>query len=72
MPKITRKTALWTLFIGATVFIFGAGSSAPIQKKPVSRRDAYFGLHFDLHPNNTDLALGADISEENIGNDRLP
>jgi hypothetical protein len=72
MPTIARKTTLWTLFIGAAVLMLGADSSAPIQKKPVPRRDAFFGLHFDLHSSETDVALGADISEENIGNDRLP
>jgi len=33
---------------------------------PIARKDAFFGLHFDLHPQATDTALGADISEENI------
>jgi len=33
---------------------------------PVPRKDAFFGLHFDLHPQATDTALGADISEDNI------
>ena len=32
----------------------------------VPRKDAFFGLHFDLHPQATDTSLGADISEENI------
>ena len=30
------------------------------------RKDAFFGLHFDLHPNKTDTVLGADITEKNI------
>jgi len=34
--------------------------------RPVPRNDAFFGLHFDLHPNKTDTTLGADISEDNI------
>jgi len=67
MPTIARKTALWTLFIGAFCVMLGAGQNKPIQKKPVPRRDSFFGLHFDLHPSETDVALGADISEENIG-----
>jgi hypothetical protein len=33
---------------------------------PVPRKDAFFGLHFDLHPQKTDTSLGADISAENI------
>lgn len=32
----------------------------------IPRKDAFFGLHFDLHPQATDTSLGADISEENI------
>jgi hypothetical protein len=35
-------------------------------KKPILRKDAFFGLHFDLHPSKTDTDLGADVSEENI------
>jgi hypothetical protein len=37
------------------------------RPKPLPRKDAFFGLHFDLHPQATDTALGADISEANIG-----
>jgi hypothetical protein len=36
------------------------------RSAPIPRRDAFFGLHFDLHPQATDTSLGADISEENI------
>ncbi|MGZ5438404.1 MAG: hypothetical protein ACXWFJ_01005, partial [Candidatus Aminicenantales bacterium] len=32
----------------------------------IARKDAFFGLHFDLHPGATDTVLGADISEANI------
>ena len=41
---------------------------APVAEKkgPVARKDAFFGLHFDLHPQKTDTSLGADITEENI------
>jgi len=35
-------------------------------KKPLARKNAFFGLHFDLHPNKTDTDLGADVSIENI------
>lgn len=52
----------------AAVILLSAQSSqgAETPKKPVPRKDAYFGLHFDLHPQKTDTSLGADISEENI------
>ncbi len=33
----------------------------------IPRRNAFFGLHFDLHPSDTDTSLGADTSERNIG-----
>src|SRR5512135_2941476 len=36
------------------------------RSTPVLRKDAFFGLHFDLHPQETDTSLGADISEDNI------
>jgi hypothetical protein len=35
-------------------------------KQPLRRKDAFFGMHFDLHPNKDDTVLGADISEENV------
>ncbi|HSA96927.1 MAG TPA: alpha-amylase family protein [Acidobacteriota bacterium] len=43
----------------------GATPAFP-RSAAVPRRDAFFGLHFDLHPQATDTSLGADISEENI------
>ena len=36
------------------------------RSAPIARKDAFFGLHFDLHPQATDTSLGADISEDNI------
>lgn len=35
-------------------------------KSALPRKDCFFGLHFDLHPNENDTALGRDTSEENI------
>ncbi len=40
--------------------------SAFPRSAPIARKDAFFGLHFDLHPQATDTSLGADISEDNI------
>lgn len=37
------------------------------RRPRVTRRDAFFGLHFDLHPRADDTVLGADITEANIG-----
>jgi len=36
------------------------------RSAPIPRKDAFFGLHFDLHPQETDTSLGADVSEDNI------
>jgi len=36
------------------------------RSAPIARKDAFFGLHFDLHPQASDTSLGADISEDNI------
>ncbi len=33
----------------------------------IARNKAFFGLHFDLHPNASDTELGADLSQENLG-----
>jgi hypothetical protein len=40
--------------------------SAARARRPIPRKDAFFGMHFDLHPNAQDTVLGADVSEENI------
>jgi len=32
----------------------------------IRRKDAFFGLHFDLHPGKNDTSLGADTAEENV------
>lgn len=37
------------------------GAAEPPRKL---RRDCFFGLHFDLHPQKTDKALGRDLTEE--------
>ncbi len=36
--------------------------------EPIPRRDAFFGMHFDLHPSAGDTSLGADADEDNIAN----
>jgi hypothetical protein len=43
-------------------------SPGPVQRptQPLPRAEAFFGVHFDLHPSATDTSLGADITEENI------
>ena len=36
------------------------------SKKPLSRKEAFFGLHFDLHPGKNDTRLGEQITEDMI------
>ena len=51
-----------------------AGLALPLVRLPLAaagpprlaRKDCYFGLHFDLHPNPSDPALGRDVSEEMV------
>ena len=44
-----------------------AEPAAFAQSKPqVERKEGFFGIHFDLHPNKSDTMLGRDVSEENI------
>ncbi len=33
---------------------------------PIPRKDAFFGVHYDLHPGPDDTNLGADVTEENV------
>ncbi len=44
-----------------------AASTATVTseaRRPLPRKDAFFGVHFDLHPNAQDTVLGVDVSEE--------
>ncbi len=55
----------------APVIAERAGSPNPKERsttmiKPVPRRDAFLGMHFDLHPSAGDTALGADATDQNI------
>ena len=43
-----------------------AKSTKPSFRPRVTRRDAFFGLHFDLHPHAEDTVLGRDITDANI------
>lgn len=37
-----------------------------MNKPAIERKDGFFGIHFDLHPNLSDTALGRDVTEENV------
>ena len=49
-----------------TFFNFGLAGESPGSSPAVARKDGFFGIHFDLHPNKSDAALGRDVTEENI------
>ena len=67
-----RRAALFLSFLFASIAFSTCreGSVPPSSSSPpvrLPRRDAFFGLHFDLHPNETDNALGEDVTEEMVG-----
>lgn len=41
-------------------------TTKPSRRHVLPRRDAFFGLHFDLHPKQTDTELGAATTAENV------
>ena len=55
---MTRREFGYTL--GAPLL---AGQQAP---RRLARKDSFFGMHFDLHPNDRDKALGRDVTEEMV------
>ncbi|MHB8861802.1 MAG: hypothetical protein ACYC6N_05320 [Pirellulaceae bacterium] len=63
------RPAYFSIVVVAFVCQAGVAAepSVPAQSVPrVARKDGYFGIHFDLHPNKSDTELGRDVSEENI------
>ena len=50
-------------------FVFSSAllaQSLPAQPPPkpgLKRKDCFFGLHFDLHPQATDTVLGRDLTD---------
>ncbi|HSV72308.1 MAG TPA: alpha-amylase family protein [Chthonomonadales bacterium] len=50
----------------AAVLAAGLPGQGATVRKPLPRKDCFFGVHFDLHPSSGDTVLGADITEENI------
>jgi hypothetical protein len=58
MP-LTRRTFLTAMPLPGLVAIQG-------EKPRLRRPESFFGLHFDLHPNPSDPALGRDVTEEMV------
>ena len=73
-----RSVSSFAALLAATALLVSCGSDRPPapagpetvsafpRSAPLPRRDAFFGLHFDLHPQATDTSLGADVSEANV------
>jgi hypothetical protein len=70
MARIVPLAVLALLSFGCRGPVPPSKAEAPAlsfpRSTPLARKDAFFGLHFDLHPQATDTSLGADISEDNI------
>jgi hypothetical protein len=45
----------------------GLGAAEPSSKPRLSRKDSFFGLHFDLHPVKEDTILGRDVTGAMVG-----
>lgn len=72
VPRITRRrfSTLAVVCAAPSGFLTQA---AQAQNRPVQtatgrlrRSESFFGLHFDLHPNEQDTALGRDVGEEMV------
>jgi hypothetical protein len=63
-PRFTRRQFAALAAASAAVL---PGFSAQNATGRLRRADSFFGLHFDLHPNEQDTALGRDVSEEMVG-----
>jgi hypothetical protein len=50
----------------AAVAAVAAGLHAQSDPPRKRRAESFFGLHFDLHPNEKDTALGRDVTEEMV------
>jgi hypothetical protein len=61
--KLRRRHFLISL--SAPVFLRAPLMRRDVKPRP-ARKDSFFGLHFDLHPQATDTALGRDVTEEMI------
>jgi hypothetical protein len=74
-PEHIRRSPRFSMAAAAAALVLlsaasGAGKQAGPKgeaKKPFQRSEAFFGLHFDLHPSDTDTALGADVNAAMAG-----
>lgn len=62
---IIRSLFVKSFFV-VFLFVFLTNGYAADEVKPLPRKDCFFGLHFDLHPHESDTELGKDTTEENV------
>ena len=55
--KISRREFL---AIASALLLARPVNGAPAR---LARKDCFFGLHFDLHPNVQDISLGRDLTD---------
>src|ERR1035438_8036391 len=58
--KLSRREFL---FASSALLLSRPVAGAPLR---LPRKDCYFGLHFDLHPNSGDTDLGRDLTDEMV------
>lgn len=58
-PRAYKKTLATAFFLTLAPLV--------LSQAPFRRSEAFFGLHFDLHPSDSDTALGADVIEDMVG-----
>lgn len=67
-----QSTVLAAILIASTACTYGAtkmstkNTDRTERRRPIPRSQAFFGLHFDLHPNKNDTVLGTDTTEKNV------
>ena len=70
VARLVPIAALALLAFGCQKDVAPSKAEAPAlsfsRSAAIPRKDAFFGLHFDLHPQESDTSLGADLSETNI------
>lgn len=53
--------------LAAAARVLPLAAQAPPAPRRLKRAESYFGLHFDLHPNEKDTVLGRDVTPEMVG-----
>jgi hypothetical protein len=63
MKPVPRRAFLLT---AALPYLTPIAAVAQAAKARLRRKDCFFGIHLDLHPDKTDTALGRDLTEEMV------